>query len=177
MEKRKDKIILIDADVVSHFIKGGEIYYINNIFPYEIKLLDKVYKELEKHVGKKVHIDNLINQKVLEIIPFPEYNQIIKKEYFYIKSKLFKGEGESECLAFARYTNNIIASSNTKDIKGYCATHSIVYLTTLDFLCEAIKIGLFDIGRCNSFINNVLSKGSYLPVTKIEDYKCRQLNL
>lgn len=177
MGKKTKKIILIDADVVSHFIKGGEIYSLKNIFPNEIKILDKVYKELEKHAGKKIQIDNLINQNILEIYQFPEENQDIKKEYFYIKNKLFKGEGESACLAVVRYTNNIIASSNLKDIKHYCTMHSIDYLTTMDFLCEALKIGLFDVSRCNSFISAVIARGSILPVTKIEDYTCRQLNI
>jgi predicted nucleic acid-binding protein len=177
MGKKTKRIILIDADVVSHFIKAGEIYSIKNIFPNEIKILDKVYKELEKHAGKKVQIDNLINQNIIEIYQFPEGNQDIKKEYFYIKNKLFKGEGESACLAVVRYTNNIIASSNLKDIKHYCTMHSIDYLTTMDFLCEALKIGLFDVNRCNAFITAVLSRGSILPVTKMEEYTCRQLNI
>lgn len=177
MGKKTKRLILIDADVVSHFIKAGEIYAIKNIFPNEIKILDKVYKELEKHAGKKIQIDNLINQNIIEIYQFPEGNQDIKKEYFYIKNKLFKGEGESACLAVVRYTNNIIASSNLKDIKHYCTMHSIDYLTTMDFLCEALKIGLFDVNRCNAFITSVISKGSILPVGKMEEYTCRQLNI
>lgn len=173
MAKKIKRFILIDADVVSHFIKGGEIYSLKKIFPYEIKILDKVYKELERHTGKKTEIDNLIFQNILQLIEFPDENQEIRKEYFYIKKELFKGDGESACLAFVRYTNNIIASSNLKDIKEYCNKYTIDYLTTMDFLCQAIKIGLFDINRCDIFINNVISKGSRLPVTKMEDYTCR----
>jgi predicted nucleic acid-binding protein len=169
---KSNKIILIDADVVSHFIKGGEIYSINKIYNNKIKILDKVYKELEKHTNKRVQIDNLINQKILEIETFPENNNEIKKEYYYIKNKLKRGDGESACLAYARYTDNIIASSNLSDIKHYCKLHSIQYYSTMDFLCEALSNGVFDLKRCNDFISNVLTKGSRLPVTKMEDYKC-----
>lgn len=176
MVKRTDKIILIDADVVSHFIKGGEIYSLGNIFPFEIRILDKVYRELERHKGKRIEVDNLINQNILQIEPFPEDNPEIKKEYFYIKNKLFKGDGESACLAVVRYTRNIIASSNLRDIKEYCKLHKITYLTTMDFLCEALNIGLFDSKRCNEFINLVISKGSKLPVIRIEDYSCRPID-
>jgi hypothetical protein len=176
MAKSNNKIILIDADVVSHFIKAREIYSINSIFPFEIKLLDKVYKELCDNETWKVEIDNLIEQKALNLIPFPENNELIKKEYYYIKKSLFKGEGESACLAYVRYTNNIIASSNLKDIKNYCGLHKIEYLTTMDFLCEALKNGYYDIKRCNDFISKVLSKKGKLPVTKMEDYKCKQLS-
>jgi predicted nucleic acid-binding protein len=176
MAAKTNKIILIDADVVSHFIKGSEIYFIGKIFKFEIRILDKVYRELEKHKGKKTEVDNLINQKILKIEPFPENNNEIVKEYFYIKNKLFKGDGESASLAYARFTDNIIASSNLSDIRVYCNMHNVKYLTTMDFLCEAFKIGLFDIQRCNNFISAVLSKGGKLPVKKMEDFKCNNIS-
>lgn len=82
MEKRTDKIILIDADVIIHFIKAGAIGSLDGIFPFEIRILDKVYKELEKYRGNKVEVDSLIRQGLLKIEPFPEDNQEIAKEYF-----------------------------------------------------------------------------------------------
>ncbi|RLJ31170.1 putative nucleic acid-binding protein [Chryseobacterium sp. 7] len=176
MAKKKDKIILIDADVVSHFIKASEIYFLCSIFDYDIKVLDKVYAELERFPKKKIEIDNLINQKILEIEKFPEENQEIVKEYFYIKNKLFKGDGESACLAVARYTENIVASSNLKDIRQYCNLHNVEYLATMDFLCEAYRKGIFDLERCNKFITNVLAENGRLPVKKMEDYTCKQFN-
>lgn len=172
MAKKKLKVILIDADVVSHFIESGEIHSLGSIFPNKIKVLDKVYAELERFPNKKREVDNLLNFKILELEMFPENNQEIKKEYFYIKNKLFKGDGESACLAVARYSKNIIASSNLTDIKNYCNLHKVEYLTTMDFLCEALKNGIFDLIRCNQFITKVLSKNGKLPVTKMEDYKC-----
>lgn len=172
MAKKNLKVILIDADVVSHFIEGGEIHSLASIFPNKIKVLDKVYAELERFPKKKIEVDNLINFKILEIEKFPETNQEIKKEYFYIKNKLFKGDGESACLAVARYSKNIIASSNLTDIKNYCKLHNVEYLTTMNFLCEALRNGIFDLARCNQFITAVLSKNGKLPVNKMEDYKC-----
>lgn len=172
MAKKISKIILIDADVVSHFIQGGEIYALGSIFPNKIKVLDKVYAELQRFPKKKTEVDNLLIQGILELETFPESNQEIKKEYYYIKNKLFKGDGESACLAVARYTQNIIASSNLKDIKSYCALHKVEYLTTMNFLCEALNKGIFDITRCNNFIAAVLQKGGKLLVSKMEDYQC-----
>lgn len=175
-KKNKDKIILIDADVVSHFIKAGEIYSINMIFNYEIRVLDKVYNELKDNLTWKAQVDNLVNQGTLIIEPFPETNNEIKKEYFHIKKMMLKGEGESACLAYVRYTNNIIASSNLKDIKHYCNLHKLEYLTTMDFLCYALSRGVFDEARCNLFIGEVLKKRGKLPVTKMQDYTCRILD-
>lgn len=176
MAKKKGKIILIDADVVSHFIKAGEIYSLNTIFDYEIRVLDKVYNELKNNLTWKTQIDNLVNQGTLKIEPFPESNNEIKKEYFHIKKVMLKGEGESACLAYVRYTDNIIASSNLKDTKNYCSLHKIQYLTTMDFLCIALENKLFTMNRCNNFITEVLNKKGKLPVTKMEDYNCRLLD-
>lgn len=172
-KKTKDRIILIDADVVSHFIKAGEIYALNSIFQYEIRVLDKVYNELKNNLTWKNQIDNLVEQDVLKIEPFPEHNAEIKKEYFHIKKIMLKGEGESACLAYVRYTKNIIASSNLTDIGPYCKLHNINYLTTMDFLCYALQKGFFTIERCNLFIANVLNKRGKLPVNKMEDHHCR----
>jgi predicted nucleic acid-binding protein len=169
------KKILVDADVISHFISGGKILDINQIFSYQVVILDKVYEELEKYVAKKTQIDNLINLSILEIYNFPESDIHIKKEFFYIKNKLFKGEGEAACMAVARYTKDIIASSNLSDIKGYCNTHQIIYLTTMDFLCEALNQNIFSLQDCNDFIRDVLAAGSKLPVKKMEDYNCRKI--
>lgn len=85
---------------------------------------------------------------------------------------MFKGEGESACLAYVRYTNDIIGSSNLKDVKHYCNLHSIELLTTMDFLCEALKREILDEKQCDEFIERVLKAGSKLPVKKIKDYSC-----
>lgn len=175
MGKKRTKVIVADADVIIHFIKANEIYSINSIFDFEIHVLDKVYNELTKQRHWEKIIDNLIAQKILKKINFPEDNQNIKKEYFYIKKQLTKGDGESACLAYVRYTENVLASSNLRDIKHYCDFHKIPFLSTMDFLCCALEKGVFDKDRCNNFINNVKSKGSKLPVNKIEDYKCTRV--
>jgi len=175
-KKRTDKIILIDADVVSHFITAGEILYINSIFPYQIRLLDKVYAELERFKSKKQIVDNLINLRIFEVLQFPENNEDIKKEYAHVKKLMFKGDGESACLAVVRYSNNILASSNLKDIESYCKMHKIDYITTMDFLCHALNEGIWDKARCDLFITKVRAAGSRLPKEKMDDYTCRTLD-
>ena len=70
MAKSK-RIILIDADVVSHFITGGQIMLLPSIFPYRIKILDKVYAELARFPNKRKEVQNLLNFNLFEIMPFP----------------------------------------------------------------------------------------------------------
>jgi hypothetical protein len=170
------KIIIIDTDVVSHFIAADEILSLTKIFPQPIKMLDKVFDELARYPKKQQLVQNLINWKYLEVIPFPIGEITIYREYLYIKNKLFKGDGESACMAVARFQENILASSNLKDIGQYCKLHSIDYLTTMDFLCYALKTGFFDETRCDNFITAVLNQGSKLPVKSMKEYVCRELD-
>ncbi len=169
---KSDLCILIDADVVSHFISAGEMLALPEIYSYPIYILDKVYVELEKFPGRRKEVENLLLFGRIKELPFPESNHEIRKEYASLK-KTFRGDGESASLAVARYTGNIIASSNLKDIYTYCTEHRITYLTTMHFLCEALRTGFFDIARCNLFIQKVLSADSKLPVKKMEDYRCQ----
>ncbi len=175
---KSNKIIVIDANVISHFIEAGEILYIGKIFPYPIKILPQVLKELDRFEKRKKEVDNIINLRIIDPISFPNENHQIQKEYLYIKNKMFKGDGESACLAYARFSNNIIASSNLKDIDNYCKMHNVVYLATFDFLCQALRIGLFDVQRCDAFIKANLSKNppAIFPATSMSQYTCRNLS-
>lgn len=173
MAKIKLKDILIDADVVSHFITGGQILILHKIFSNKILMLDKVYDELLKFNAKKLAVENLINLGIVTKVPFPSNNHAILKEYLHIKKLMFKGDGESACLAYVKHTKDIIGSSNLKDVKRYCALHSIELLTTMDFLCEAFRIGLLTESNCDEFISSVLAAGSKLPVTKMSEYNCK----
>ena len=170
-----EKIILIDADVISHFFVGGYILLLPKIFPFKIKILDKVYKELEKTPGRRADVQNLINMKLFEAISFPEDDEQIKREYLRLRDKEFKGDGESACMAVARFSENILASSNLKDIKDYCITHRITYLTTMDFLCHALNTKLMSIKECNEFLSRTKAAKQRLPFGKMEDHQCRKI--
>lgn len=176
MEK-KEKYLVIDSDVIIHFIKGGGILQLHKIFaPLKIILLDKVSEELDRYKGNKTPANNLINFKIVTLAKLSDYGMEVEKEYLHIKKLQFKGDGESACMAVARYDSNaIIASSNIKDIYQYCKMHSLNYLTTMDFLCAAKEKNIFSADDCNKFIKTVIENGSTLPVTKIEDHQCRAL--
>ena len=150
--------IVLDADVIIHFSKGGLLSLLPQIFPeYEYTVLDKVYNEL---TSVKNQLDNQIqffgNITKVEFTPTAE----IMREYAVLKSKF--GDGESACMAYCRYTANIIGSSNLRDIKNYCTDYGITYLTTLDFLYYAWHRGLLTEKDCEDFIQDVTSKGSRL---------------
>ena len=151
--------IVLDADVIIHFSKGGLLSLLPRIFPeYEYIVLDKVYNELKSVQNQ---LDNQIqffgNITKVEFAPTAE----IMREYAVLKSKF--GDGESACMAYCRYTSNIIGSSNLKDIKNYCIEYQITFLTTLDFLYYAWQRKLLTEKECDEFMQEVTAKGSRLP--------------
>lgn len=159
--------IVLDADVIIHFSKGGILSVLPQIFPeYEYVVLDKVYDELSSvrsQLDNQIHFFGNISKVIFT--PTPE----MMREYAVLRS-LF-GVGESACMAYCRYTSNIIGSSNLKDIKNYCSEHKITYLTTLDFLYYAWLRKHLTEQECALFIAEVRSKGSRLPeISRISEY-------
>lgn len=174
------RAIVLDADVVSHFLTAEEGESLSIIFPQnQLLLLDKVHAELQRWPKATQHLEKLsqlLGKKAIRLIPFPEEDVEILREFAYIRAAFFLGVGESACLSFVRHHQKVLASSNLRDIKHYCNTHHIEYLTTMDFLCHALQSGVFTIERCNAFIHKVLASGSRLPVAKMEEYVCRDIS-
>ncbi len=148
-------LILLDADVISHFICCNEILFLHKILePHPIAILDNVYKEVARIPSRKVILDNLLKSiRAVSIMSFPIGDIEIKKEFALIKKiNPLIGEGERACMAVAKYNKNIIASSNFRDIAPYCKSNNILFLGTLDILAFALQKGIFDPARCNRFI-------------------------
>lgn len=62
MERKKTKIVL-DADVIIHFIKADCFSLLPDIFPeYEYIILDVVYNEISKNSKTRDFIDNANQQ-------------------------------------------------------------------------------------------------------------------
>lgn len=161
--------VLIDADVVSHFLTASQIQILPKIFPLQFFILDIVYEELKLFKRKKKEIDNLIQFKILNVLKFPENNREIRKEYLYLKNKEFRGAGESACMAMARFNNDIIGSSNLKDIAEYCKKYKIKFLTTLDFIFYAVEYELLTRSDADDFINKLHEANHRIP-KKVQSY-------
>ncbi len=163
--------IVLDADVVIHFIKGECLGILPSILPgYKCIILSLVYdRELSKVPDTKAQIDNQICLlKNIEIIPWaPDVN--MAREYAMLQKT--KGKGESACLVYCKCHNDVLASSNLKDTKEYCQKENITYLTTLDFLWYAKKNNVMTRQQCDDFIQTVIAKGSTLPDISIATYK------
>ena len=132
--------ILLDSDVVRHFINGNQLLVLSKIYPNRFVMLDKVKNELCRSRSLVTQVNNFLIMCKVDVLPFPTERTIII-EY----AKLMKqfGEGESACMAVARHQKQFIASSNLRDISAYCNQHGITYITTMDILLEAFTKAIF----------------------------------
>jgi len=167
---KKTKIVL-DADVIIHFVKGGVFSLLPEIFPeYEYIILDVVYDEVSKYKVTKNQIDNHIHHlsKIKQEKFSPQ--QEAARDYFQMQRTF--GRGESACMIYCRDNKDVLGSSNLRDIKTFCDEHGITYLTTLDFLYYAFCRGKMSDKECHEFIEKVNASGSKLPVVDITRYTC-----
>ena len=169
MEINSNAKILLDADVIIHFIKGGQTGIINQIFDNDLFLIDIVFKEVFKGV-LRTNVENMIRFGIIKELNFDNVSIDIKKEYF----KLMKdrGKGESAVMAYCRFHKDVIASCNISDIKKYCQKYNITYITTMDFISEAFRKRILTEDECDEFIRAVKMKGSKLikGIDRIRDY-------
>ena len=147
--------IVLDADVVIHFSKGGLLSLLPRIFPdYEYVLLEAVHEELLSDI--RTQIDNQMTLlKNITLLPFAPRGEMLR-EYAMLRSRF--GKGESACMAYCLFTHK-----------------KIVYLTTIDFLWYAWRKGLLTPAEISAFIAEVKQKGSKLPDVKIEKYVCEKI--
>lgn len=125
MECRKTKIVL-DADVIIHFIEADCFSLLPDIFPeYEYVVLDVVYNEVAKNNKTKGFIDNYLHffPKLKKEEFAPKGESI--KEYFLLQRTL--GKGESACMVYCRDNQDVLGSSNLRDINSYCLANNCRY--------------------------------------------------
>lgn len=170
------KVILVDSDVISHFIATGHIYDLNQIlYPHHLLIVEQVYKEATYHPWddtRKEEVDEWLLKSKAEKINFPSQSMIVE-EYYRLKheNKRF-GNGECACMAMAKYGKETIASSNFRDVAEYCDANGIEYIGVLDILQIALNKGFWDVEKCNQFIHDALIiNQARFPVDNIEDYQ------
>ena len=167
----KTKIIL-DADVIIHFYKGGCLTLLPNILPaYQYIVLSHVYQEIKGDL--KNQLSNQINLlKNIQLVEFAPKGDMLREYSLLLRER---GKGESACMAYCKYNHDVLGSSNLKDITDYCQANDIVYLTTIDFLYFAIKRNLMSIDEAHAFVRQVQANDSHLPTVDFNTFVCNKL--
>lgn len=157
ISEQANKIILLDCDVISHFIANIALKDLPQILaPHQCVVLDYVYNEVAYKPMRLAYLDSLIKSGHIQKMNFPEDPEI-NREFARIQSRNHLiGLGERACMAVARYRKDVIASSNFRDVAPYCNTNKILYLGTLDILTVATTRGIYDESQCDAFIQTAL---------------------
>ena len=142
---------------------------------YQFMVLDVVRREiplvlmslLQKVIAQdKTIVEEVFGKTAGEM---KEYARLISKD------GLALGRGESACMVYCLYHNDVLGSSNTKDVTSYCDEKGITYLTTCDFLYFAIQRGLMTRAEADAFIAEVRRLGSFPPIVDFDTYVCSKI--
>jgi len=152
--------IVLDADVIINFSKANCLSLLADLVPlYECVVLDNVHDEINKKTRNE--LDNNINLlKKIVLMSFPQNAEMIR-EYAKLTKKF--GKGESACMAYCRYSNNVVGSSNFKDVRDYCTDNGIRYVGTVDFLYYGISNGVIEKEEAERLLADMIRKGGKLP--------------
>jgi predicted nucleic acid-binding protein len=158
--------IVVDADVLIHFSEVNYLALLPDIFTeYDYVVLSTVYNEIK---SVKTTLDKVCQlRKNISVNEFRPTGEMMR-EYAILTSTC--GRGESACMAYCKFTKNVVGSSNLKDIKDYCNENKITYLTTLDFLYYAWQRGKLSEKEVDDAIEELISKNHKVPRTKIKEY-------
>jgi hypothetical protein len=161
--------ILIDSDVIRHFIRGRELDRLGDIFPNRIRILDMVESEICRSSKIRPDVERIIDEGIIQRMQFPTGSRFIVE--YGLLSQSF-GTGEAACMAVARHSEKIIASNNLRDITQYCIEHQICYLTTLDILYVAYRNGVMDAAEVDLFLyyNRSGLNPSRIPFETLQEY-------
>ena len=171
----KTKIVL-DADVIIHFSKGGLLHLLPKILPeFQFIVLDIVKDELPASISAE--LDNQIRwmHNISEEIFGNTYEE--RREFARLTSTtgMALGRGESACMVYCLYNHDVVGSSNTRDVTAYCDEHGIIYLTTNDFLFYGICRGVITKNEASEFVSTVRAKGSFPPIVDFDTYICTKI--
>lgn len=130
---------------------------------------------MKEPISVKTVLSQLENQMIymknIKEVKFGQTHEE-RKEYARLTSQLGLGRGESASMVYCRFHDNVLGSSNLRDIIDYCDEYGIKYLTTIDFLYYAIKRGIITKEEADEFVIKVRSKNSRLPNVDFSTYIC-----
>ena len=174
-EGKRVKLVL-DADVIIHFAKGGRLGDLPGFLPeFQFLLLDVVKRELSSMIlsilDPMIHRD----KSLMEVQFGGSAGEIREFSRLTSASGLALGRGESACMVYCLFHRDVLGSSNLKDITAYCEEKGITYLTTIDFLYYAVKRGHMTKSEAEEFVRRVIEGGSRLPDVDFDTYVCTKI--
>jgi hypothetical protein len=140
-------------------------------------MLDVVLDELNGNRTIRDNLYNILTFSGIKELVFPTTsNPKLFQEFLSLK-KSIQGDGERASLLYCKHHSDIIASSNTKDIKPFCEENNMAYLTTLDIFCVSIAKSILTDTEVNQLIKKITAnQESHLCCDSIEEHRKRHFD-
>lgn len=155
--------IVLDADVIIHFIQMGCLYRLPCFIPnHKFVVLDSVYDEVT-HQHERMMLEGQITliRNITLLKKDDEFDLNTMRTFYELKSRF--GEGESACMAYCyHHRDDTVGSNNTHDIEEYCNQNAIPFLTTIDLLHIGVRNGEITEEEARHFIRALCAYGTYL---------------
>jgi predicted nucleic acid-binding protein len=170
------KDILLDCDVFRHlhFLKCLE--QVEKSVPAKLIMLDIVVAELTMNERFTPIVNDYSKRAIILKMRFPQKNEDILTEHFDMLSNDV-GPGESACMSVARFNDDVVGSSNLRDIATYCKTYSISYLTTLDLMFIAVEQGNITEAEFDQAVQDLINNDYRIPNITYQNYKTNNPDL
>lgn len=155
--------IVLDADVIIHFIQTGYLLRLPSFIPnHEFVVLDSVFNEVINRDQKEVLTKQIMWVKNITLLSKDkEFDVQTMKTFFELKRQF--GEGESACMAYCyHHRDDTVGSNNTNDITEFCEQNEIPYLTTTELLHIGVKNGVISLDEAYQFIRSLTAHDTYI---------------
>lgn len=164
--------LILDTDVLSCFLWTGYEGLLGQLYPKAI-VLDVVEQELNKVSPLRKALESIqgsawLDFQVIDAISDVglEYMNLIKPS----RKPSPLGRGESAVMAWARLRGGTVASNNLRDVRNYCQTHSLPFMTIRAMVADAvINRDCLSLNDAEEFWKNMKAAGRMLPCDTAEE--------
>ncbi len=151
---QEDKIIILDTDFLSSFLKIGKLNLVKDFFNVE-------FLHIPVGVLREISATSLMNE-FLEI-NYIKTVQVSQKHFGILKAEEFDrlGSGEKECMALCKqYPNSLLFISDNKARK-VAMKNGIVVLNISGFLLACKKTMFLETNEIATIMNDLKQKDYY----------------
>lgn len=172
-----EKKIILDADVLIHFFKGGILHLLPSIYPDNEFIICDILLEYEILPGELNDLlQDLIEMDEISVVEMEMHDKYLEILIEFGELKKQFGKGESACMAYCRYSNDVVGSSNLSDIINYCQSNSIEFITTMGFIKAAYNSKILTKEECNAFVKTNIDQGSRLPCKTFTEFLNKKMS-
>ncbi|ASJ02116.1 DNA-binding protein [Thermococcus profundus] len=153
-------MFVVDTTVISNFAKTESLDLMKAILGKDGVTTPQVVDEFKVGVKRGRYPNLEIPLKVLEL------TEAERELYNLLNQSL--GKGEASCIAIAKFRNGILLSDDY-DARKKARLLGVKVSGTIGVLVLGVKRGIIELEDANNILNEMLKKGFYAPIKRLEE--------